>query len=50
MLLSILLIAQVAAAVPTPTPVPVRSTGPGLPQAGAGNISSIVGSVKIDRA
>ncbi len=50
MLLSILLIAQVAAVAPTPTPAPVTLTSTPLPQAGGGSISSVAGTVKIDRA
>ena len=47
MLLSILLIAQVAAVAPTPTPAPVTLTSTPLPQAGGGSISSVAGTVKI---
>lgn len=50
MLLSILLVAEVAVATPAPTPVPTRSTSsPGI-QTGSTDLSSVAGKVKLDRA
>ena len=48
MLLSVLLVAQIAAA--TPAPLPAGSTVPPTPLAGAKDLSSVAGKLKIDHA
>jgi hypothetical protein len=50
MLLSLLVVAQIAAISPTPTPRPVGSTGLPTPLVGSTDLSSVAGQKKIDRA